>query len=517
MSQQSAQRILKMYESANTQRINEALQLAMQEAQQLQLTDQATRKMLQDTLKQEQQALNSYIKTLQSARTAQRRGQFDLAKANINNFNRNLATYNRDMDAYNAEVARLSSKNAGVRSKGDEVSQDIYGAEANAVDDFAGIIDKAGRLISQGASDAQVIAMLQSEDFDGKLRLADIKFSNKKYKDFGDQSTKDFKMSDLVDTLLSQIASRGGVGITDNSMGVINDFMCDPNLAGGRGGTLRALDYQNSQNRETARQAYVDDYVNANGEQPTKRRPTAPTEQVIATQSEAEKQLIAEAQPVLDALAAGDDTPYEITDQELRGISQTAFSAYNDLKDAYRVNPNVVNVDQAVLLDDIALQRAMRVEQLKKQADAPLAKPRSLEVTMARAAEIAEPRQAEQGRQAMAEQPAYAQKYYASERKALELSDQDDGYVRQIGTPENYGVTKWKEVWNGSQMTSDYGTIVSEIEQQFPQPEDQLKALAAFNSRAMALQRAKSPILVDGGKLSEDYKAALEAMTPKDK
>lgn len=140
---------------------------------------------------------------------------------------------------------------------------------------------------------------------------------------------------------------------------------------------------------------------------------------------------------------------------------------------------------------------------------------------MARAAEIAEPRRAresrEQGREQMAQRPAYEQKYFASERKALEYSDQDDGYLRGLGTPETFGVTKWKEVWNGQQMSSDYGTIVSEIEQQFPNPTDQLKALAAFNSRAMALQRAKSPILVEDGKLSEDYKAALDAMTPKDK
>tara|TARA_R110000772_G_scaffold126961_9_gene234050 strand:- start:400 stop:1953 length:1554 start_codon:yes stop_codon:yes gene_type:complete len=516
MSQASAQRIIQMYSNANTERINSALQIAFQEAQSIQLSEQATRQLLQETLKAEQVALNSYIKTLQSARTAQRRGQFDLAKANINNFNRNLAAYSNDMDQYQREVSRLASKNQDVATKGEEVSQDIYSAEANSIDDFASAIDNVGRLISSGASDAQVIAMLTTEDFAGKLRMTDIKFSDDKYQDFGKTSTKDFKMSDLVESLFSQIAQRAGVDVADVENGVVARYMFDPNLAGGKGGTLRSLDYKNAQVREQARQSYVTDYVNVNGKKPTMKRPTAPTEQVIATQSAVEKQLLADAQPVLDALSTTDDTPFRITESERRNISQAAFGAYNELKNAYRINPNVVNVDQAVLLDDIALERAMRVNQLRAQATAPMAKPRSTEATLARASEIAEPRRAEQGREAMAQRPAYEQKYFASERKALELSDQDDQTVRAMGTPETYGVTKWKEVWNGEQMSSDYGSIVSDIEQQFPNPTDQLKALSAFNSRAMSLQRAKSPILVDGGKLSDDYKAALEAMTPKE-
>jgi len=526
MSQSSAQRILKMYESANTQRINEALELAMMEAQQRQLSEQATRKLLQETLQTEQKALNDYIAVLQKARTAQRRGQYDLARANISEYNKKVAQYERDKEQYDREAQRLRGKNEQAFIKAEQDAAETFESDAREMSKYSELVEELGRRIAQGdATEGQIYALLADPRYKFS---ADLRTSANRYnaREFATEPMKDaqgntipseqtgaYKTSHLVNKILEDVAIRGGVGLDDPNINAIREFIVNPNNPSGQGGVYANLSLYEMDEIEDRRLAYEEDLKAKRRLTPTMKKPVPPSAQTIATQSDAEKRLINEAMPVLDALR--DD--YQITEDERRGISQTAFKAYEELKDVARVNPNAVSLDQQVLLSDIALQRALAEQQTKRKLAAPMAKPQSIEVTRARAVELAEPRRAEQSRQAMAEQPAYAQKYYASERKALELSDQDDEYVRTLGTPENYGVTKWKEVWNGSQMSSDYGTIVSEIEQQFPQPEDQLKALAAFNSRAMALQRAKSPILVEGGKLSEDYKAALEAMTPKDK
>ncbi len=61
-----------------------------------------------------------------------------------------------------------------------------------------------------------------------------------------------------------------------------------------------------------------------------------------------------------------------------------------------------------------------------------------------------------------------------------------------------------------------YDTVLSRLETQFEgRPEEQLRALAAYNSRAMALQRASNPLIFSDGQKNTDYLEALKAITPK--
>ena len=61
-----------------------------------------------------------------------------------------------------------------------------------------------------------------------------------------------------------------------------------------------------------------------------------------------------------------------------------------------------------------------------------------------------------------------------------------------------------------------YDSVLSRLETQFEgKPEEQLRALAAYNSRAMALQRSSNPLIFSDGKENTDYIAALKATAPK--
>ena len=502
MSQASAQRIIQMYSNANTERINSALEIAFQEAQSLQLSEQATRKLLLDTISIEQKSFDAYVTQLQKARTARARNDNDLARESMRIAYKNIA-----------DNERVRDQNIAVEQKGIDAGDKLYNVDSGVVDDFAPVISKVGQKIQAGEPLAIIMSTLNRENFDAKLATAKVKLGNRKFVDMDGQLTQDYLMSDTVEQILFGIAQQAGVDVSDPKIQAVAAYITNANVAGsqGRSGAWQGLKYQDRTQREDAHIAYKDAYLDKYG-----KGTKGSTTKKFGGVTRQEQSVIRAAQPVLRQLSASDDSPFQLTDQERNELGTGAIGAYEQLKEIYRAKPTVVTLDDAVLLDDIALQRALRVETLKGQAAQPMMKPRSTEATMARASEIAEPRRAEQGREDMAQRPAFEQKYFASERKSLELSDQDDQTVRAMGTPETYGITKWKEVWNGEQMSSDYGSIVSDIEQQFPNPTDQLKALSAFNSRAMSLQRAKSPILVEGGKLSDDYKAALEAMTPKE-
>ena len=62
---------------------------------------------------------------------------------------------------------------------------------------------------------------------------------------------------------------------------------------------------------------------------------------------------------------------------------------------------------------------------------------------------------------------------------------------------------------------SNYDSVVSEIENQFSDPESQLQAIAAFNSRAMALQKSSNPIILPDGKEDKHWLEALKALSKK--
>lgn len=522
MSLESAQKILEMYTASNENRLNQAMEMAMAEATAQQKSEIAMRTALLKQLETEQEALNAYIKTLQTARTAQRRGQFDLARANIVDFQKAQAKYEREYAAYDAEQQRLADANRQVAEKAEDEAAKVFLSDSSMRAKFSTVVEKLGRSIQAGEPEARRNMIMLQENFDQLLQDAASRSTDRDFKDMDGNPTSEFILSDLHNALLEQISLRAGVSVDDPQIKAISSFMLDkghPNVSN-RGGALSSviiggvpmpqdqIDYE--------REAYKEKYVDVNGKKGTKKAPRMPTSSPIAERTNADNALIARARPVLDALSAGDDTPFEITAEERKALTEDNLKAYTDLKDRYRVNPNVVNVDDAALLDDIALSRALTVERLKERAATPMAKPVRAEDVMYRAAEIAEPEKVRsRAGEQLAKRPAYEQKYFATERKALELSNQDDNYLRGLGTPEAFGVAKWKETFDGSKITDEYANIVSDIETQFPKPEDQLRALAAYNSRAMAFNAAKTPIMVSPTEQNVAYEEALKAMTPK--
>jgi len=175
-------------------------------------------------------------------------------------------------------------------------------------------------------------------------------------------------------------------------------------------------------------------------------------------------------------------------------------------------NPLAVTREEQTLLDDLALQRQYEILQQKRRISTMNPQLASTERVRARAADIAEP---EQKFDASKFSPAQ-QKYFATERKAYELSDKTDNDIRNIGVPEKFGLSLFNETFDKGRKSyvdgQSYDTVLSRLETQFEgKPEEQLRALAAYNSRAMALQRASNPLIVDGQK-NPDYLEALKAL-----
>ena len=58
-----------------------------------------------------------------------------------------------------------------------------------------------------------------------------------------------------------------------------------------------------------------------------------------------------------------------------------------------------------------------------------------------------------------------------------------------------------------------YDRVLDRINEFFPENKDkQLRAISAFNSRAMALQRSRNPLVMKDGKQNVDYLEALKAL-----
>ena len=214
------------------------------------------------------------------------------------------------------------------------------------------------------------------------------------------------------------------------------------------------------------------------------------------------------AQPVFEALR----NDFEITAEEQEKISPEAINAYNKLKEVVIDNPLAVTREEQTLLDDLALQRQYDILQQKRRISTMSPQLASTERIKARAGELAEP---DQKFDASQFSPAQ-QKYFATERKAYELSDKSDNDIRNIGVPEKFGLSLFNETFDKGRKSyvegQSYDTVLSTLETQFEgKPEEQLRALAAYNSRAMALQRASNPLIVDGQK-NPDYLEALKAL-----
>jgi len=218
------------------------------------------------------------------------------------------------------------------------------------------------------------------------------------------------------------------------------------------------------------------------------------------------------AAPVFNALR--DD--YQIDSQEakfLRESAPAALEAYRQLQEEVIRNPLAVTEEEQLLLDQLALKRQFDLMSRKRDIGKMQPQMQSYEGIQRRAADIIEPSQAKQ----QAALSPMEQKYFAVERKALDLSEKDDNTLRDMGAPEKFGMLMYEKMFDPSTKTyrdgKTYENVLTEMEKNFENDgEGQLRALAAFNSRAMALSRASAPLVLKDGKKNTDWLEALKAL-----
>lgn len=218
------------------------------------------------------------------------------------------------------------------------------------------------------------------------------------------------------------------------------------------------------------------------------------------------------AEPVFNALR--DD--YQIDSQEakfLKDSAPEALEAYRQLQEEVIRNPLAVTEEEQLLLDQIALQRQFDLMSRKREIGKMQPQMQSYEGIQRRAAEIIEPSRAKQ----QGALSPMEQKYFAVERKALDLSEKDDNTLRDMGAPEKFGMLMYEKMFDPSTKTyrdgKTYENVLTEMEKNFENDgEGQLRALAAFNSRAMALSRSSAPLVLKDGKKNTDWLEALKAL-----
>lgn len=219
-----------------------------------------------------------------------------------------------------------------------------------------------------------------------------------------------------------------------------------------------------------------------------------------------------QAQPVFNALR----NDYVIDAIERKEITPESLQAYQQLQGLIVTNPLAVTKEEQLLLDESTLrqqrdilQQQERVSGINPQLAAP-------ERIKARAAEIAEPEQKFDPNQFTPTQ----QKYLATERKAYELSERSDNDIRNMGVPEKFGLSLWQETFDAPQRTytkgNSYDTVLSRLGEVFQdKPEEYMRALAAYNSRAMALQKSSNPVILPDGEKNTYWLESLKALEPK--
>lgn len=220
------------------------------------------------------------------------------------------------------------------------------------------------------------------------------------------------------------------------------------------------------------------------------------------------------AQPVFKALR----NDFTIDDSESKNITPEQLQAYQQLQQLVIENPLAVTKEEQLLLDESVLRQQRTIQQQEQRVQSIQPQLASIERIRARAAELLEP---EKKRVDASKYTPTQQKYYAVARKAYELSEKDDDQIRSLGIPEKVGVSLWQTSFNPGdnafRENYSYETVMNELNQQFPNdPEGYLRALQAYNSRAMALQKSSSPLVLPDGEKNNYWLESLKALEPKE-
>lgn len=555
MSFEIARMIVQSYRQSNEQRIKSSMEMAYQEALSAFQSEQEARKAALEILEMEQKAFDSYVKDISKLRrdiikgetvSAKQRAAIDLknvrGKAAVARFNAQAKLKD--------EAARRRTRWESQRAKL-QLGQTDANLEREA-DKYASKLATAFDLYTTPLSNA-VVALAQQVKADDSAGIERV-FMEQVYPELAKsleelpRQEKGFKLdkgrlfrnrkADLGYQILDNVVTQmlGAIDEDDPRYQQIKQMIFDrdyPSLnttSKKRAGVLADVAdiTQNDINLDfvTEKNAYKENKgsgVNPDllGDKPLPARTLPkkfiPEEVPEGVDRTSYQDLRDKAAPVFNALR--DD--FQIDKQEFEQIqemSPEAMAAYQQLQQIAITDPLAVTQEEQLLLDQIALKRQMNILQQRGQIAGMRPQMRSPEAIKSRAADIAEPAKAQKFDPSQFT-PAQ-QKYFATERQAYDLSEKSDNDIRTMGAPEKFGLSLFNETFDKGRKSyvdgQSYDTVLSRLETQFEgRPEEQLRALAAYNSRAMALQRASNPLVFSDGQKNTDYLAALKAIAPK--
>ena len=550
--------IVQSYRQSNEQRIKSSMELAYREALETYKSEAAAREAAIKVLETDQKLLDTMLKNIEKTRQGIIKGNAKIAKENHARETRNAVK--KSKYEYQLEKEKRDAEQAKMDRRYKQQMADVRAAEAGAVVDAS--LDAKMTASRDWANDRVLTANLFKDNlttplanlaayFQGEsvtqngiaTKLVErgglsqglnnyIAAERRTDNGLGDDATSDvlikYRKADTAHQIMDYLRTNAPEA-NESDLKLVEDYLYGDLPAG-------TLGLNASQGKLAEGKKYTPTDVTNKYEEQVQRkyksltgnvapagsiqRPIAPGrlgkpvrepiyEELLGTKdATVGRELRQAAQPVFEALR----NDFEITAEEQENISPEAINAYNKLKEVVIDNPLAVTREEQTLLDDLALQRQYEILQQKRRISTMNPQLASTERVRARAADIAEP---EQKFDASKFSPAQ-QKYFATERKAYELSDKTDNDIRNIGVPEKFGLSLFNETFDKGRKSyvdgQSYDTVLSRLETQFEgKPEEQLRALAAYNSRAMALQRASNPLIVDGQK-NPDYLEALKAL-----
>lgn len=555
MSFESAQQILQMYYQSEQQRISGAMELAYNEALTRYKSESAAREAAVQVLAEEEKSWRAYQKELAAIRREQMKGNIQMAKINSE-----IAFYNKKEQARVDDTNRMRKYQKGVEGAkiramaGDKMQQDIMKVEKaantyaeqqttgetlfnnelqNVASELITLLNDPNMTPSNfavGEKDLYTTAFAGQDKLhsgldrarsDSKILKSDPTFTQATPQ----EDLEDIRLSDLGMKFLAHVSAGTGRPSTDPYIRQLSKYIfdgvdTDPQSGSGRLKDVKSIDmFQKQQAYDTEYQAYYDAYKPLEkdtrppvirGEPPMKK---AVLKEEIKPIDYGGQELARQAKEVFDALSARDDTPFEIDAEERESISQQAFDAYEELKRVVPKDPLAVTFEERTLLDDAALERQLSILKQRQAISKMSPYMASPEVIRARAGELLEP----SAKKPQINIPASAQRYYATEQDAFKMSDRSDIDIQNMGVPEQAGVSLYKEMFDQTQGAlkdnQSYDQVLDRINDFFPDDKQkQLRAITAFNSRAMALQRSRNPLVLRDGSQNIDYLEALKAL-----
>lgn len=552
MSFEVARMIVQSYRQDNQQRIKSSMEMAYKEALSAFQSEQEARKAALEILEMEQKAFDSYVKDISKLRrdiikgetvSAKQRAAIKLRNARgqaaVDRYNlegKRKEAYNRKRDRYESQLARAQIGQAGANL--DLQAQDHANTRVLANDMYTTGLSSA---VNQLATAVKSGNHREMEDILSKRIYKEVSkgLEEGPRGQSGYTGTKvqlsPFRRADVGYQILRDIKLRTGLDDSNTEVQRVKDFIfggyesllddTKPQI-GILSDVASISESQVNERYEEERQKYIENKGRGFAPSRLGDRPKRPgfiekefipeelPEGVDRTSYEGLREA---ATPVFNALR--DD--FQIDAQELEKLekmSPEALTAYRQLQQIAITDPLAVTQEEQLLLDEIALKRQMNILQQRGQIAGMRPQMKSPEAIKSRAADIAEPAKAQKFDPSQFS-PAQ-QKYFATERNAYDLSEKSDNDIRNIGVPEKFGLSLFNETFDKGRKSyvdgQSYDTVLSRLETQFEgRPEEQLRALAAYNSRAMALQRASNPLIFSDGQKNTDYLEALKAITPK--